>query len=84
MRGANYLLVVFGAITSPNLGPTRGSPAGIHEQISFNLTANRFNDYVWQRMVMFGAANVASPNFGAEIYDHLSPSTSSHLAAAAF
>jgi len=26
-----------------------------------------------QRMVMFSTANVASPNFGTKIYDHLSP-----------
>jgi hypothetical protein len=53
-----------------------------NEQIS-QFGSEQINEYVWRRMVMFNTANVASPNFGTKIYDHLSPWTASPSAAAA-
>jgi hypothetical protein len=50
---------------------------------SVEFDSEQINEYVWRRMVMFNTANVASPNFGTKIYDHLSPWTASPSAAAA-
>ena len=50
---------------------------------SVEFDSEQINEYVWRRLVMFNTANVASPNFGTKIYDHLSPWTASPSAAAA-
>jgi hypothetical protein len=56
----------------------------VSQSRTVEFDSEQINEYVWQKMVMFSTANVASPNFGAKIYELLSPSTSSRSAAAVF
>jgi hypothetical protein len=58
------------------------SPVSIGRSVEFD--SEQINEYVWQRMAVFSTANVASQNFGAKIYDHLSLWIASPSAAAAF